>query len=174
MQHPEYRFCPACGGTLETRRLKAAEPDRLVCTSCGFVFYMDPKVAVGTDHPHERRAPGSGAPRHRAGLRAVGVSGRLRGPRRGDHRSRAQGGEGGVGPRREDRRLDQHLLVRGRSVRSSSSMPRPRSAASCAATTSAWRRACSHRTRSRGARLRSAARTMRCATISEMNGTARN
>jgi ADP-ribose pyrophosphatase YjhB (NUDIX family) len=48
MQHPDYRFCPACGGTLEARRLKAAEPDRLVCTACGFVFYMDPKVAVGT------------------------------------------------------------------------------------------------------------------------------
>jgi len=48
MQHPEYRFCPACGGTLEARRLKAAEPDRLVCTACGFIFYMDPKVAVGT------------------------------------------------------------------------------------------------------------------------------
>ena len=48
MQHPEYRFCPACGGPLEARRLKAADPDRLVCTSCGFVFYMDPKVAVGT------------------------------------------------------------------------------------------------------------------------------
>jgi 8-oxo-dGTP diphosphatase len=44
----EYRFCPACGGPLEKRRLKPAEPDRLVCTSCGFVFYLDPKVAVGT------------------------------------------------------------------------------------------------------------------------------
>jgi 8-oxo-dGTP diphosphatase len=48
MDHPEYRFCPACGGALEARRLKAADPYRLVCTSCGFVFYMDPKVAVGT------------------------------------------------------------------------------------------------------------------------------
>src|SRR6476659_5992522 len=48
MQHPDYRFCPACGGTLEARRLKAGEPDRLVCTACGFIFYMDPKVAVGT------------------------------------------------------------------------------------------------------------------------------
>jgi ADP-ribose pyrophosphatase YjhB (NUDIX family) len=48
MDHPEYRFCPRCGGALEPRRLKPAEPDRLVCTACGFVFYMDPKVAVGT------------------------------------------------------------------------------------------------------------------------------
>lgn len=44
----EYRFCPACGGTLETRSLKAGEPERLVCGRCGFVFYLDPKVAVGT------------------------------------------------------------------------------------------------------------------------------
>jgi 8-oxo-dGTP diphosphatase len=44
----QYRFCPACGGPLETRSLKASDPDRLVCTACGFVFYLDPKVAVGT------------------------------------------------------------------------------------------------------------------------------
>jgi len=43
-----YRFCPQCGGTLERRRLKSAEPERPVCTSCGFVFYIDPKIAVGT------------------------------------------------------------------------------------------------------------------------------
>lgn len=44
----QYRFCPACGGTLEKRSLKSTEPDRLVCAACGFVFYLDPKVAVGT------------------------------------------------------------------------------------------------------------------------------
>jgi len=44
----DYRFCPACGGRLETRRLKPGDPDRLVCAACGFVFYLDPKVAVGT------------------------------------------------------------------------------------------------------------------------------
>lgn len=43
-----YRFCPRCGHTLERRRLKAGEPERLVCQTCGFVFYLDPKVAVGT------------------------------------------------------------------------------------------------------------------------------
>lgn len=45
---PALRFCPVCGGSLEARTLKAGEPDRLVCTRCGFVFYLDPKVAVGT------------------------------------------------------------------------------------------------------------------------------
>lgn len=43
-----YRFCPSCGGALESRLLKSGDPQRLVCTSCGFVFYLDPKLAVGT------------------------------------------------------------------------------------------------------------------------------
>jgi len=43
-----FRFCPRCGGALERRLLKAGEPERLVCTACGFVFYLDPKIAVGT------------------------------------------------------------------------------------------------------------------------------
>jgi ADP-ribose pyrophosphatase YjhB (NUDIX family) len=41
-----YKFCPLCGGDLEKRLLKAGEPERLVCRSCGFVFYIDPKLAV--------------------------------------------------------------------------------------------------------------------------------
>jgi ADP-ribose pyrophosphatase YjhB (NUDIX family) len=47
---PAYRFCPVCGSTLEPRVLKITEPKRLVCTNtaCGFVFYLDPKIAVGT------------------------------------------------------------------------------------------------------------------------------
>jgi ADP-ribose pyrophosphatase YjhB (NUDIX family) len=43
-----YRFCPRCGGVLERRTLKSTEPDRPVCGACGFVFYIDPKIAVGT------------------------------------------------------------------------------------------------------------------------------
>jgi 8-oxo-dGTP diphosphatase len=47
---PAFRFCPVCGGGLEPRVLKASEPTRLVCTrqTCGFIFYLDPKIAVGT------------------------------------------------------------------------------------------------------------------------------
>jgi ADP-ribose pyrophosphatase YjhB (NUDIX family) len=45
---PAYQFCPVCGGPLESRLLKAGEPERLVCQICGFVFYLDPKIAVGT------------------------------------------------------------------------------------------------------------------------------
>lgn len=44
----EFRFCPQCGGSLEPRVLKTGDPSRLVCARCGFVFYLDPKVAVGT------------------------------------------------------------------------------------------------------------------------------
>jgi ADP-ribose pyrophosphatase YjhB (NUDIX family) len=43
-----YRFCPKCGSALERRVLKSTEPERLVCSGCGFVFYLDPKIAVGT------------------------------------------------------------------------------------------------------------------------------
>jgi ADP-ribose pyrophosphatase YjhB (NUDIX family) len=43
-----YAFCPMCGGDLETRSIKTSEPERLVCSRCGFIFYLDPKVAVGT------------------------------------------------------------------------------------------------------------------------------
>ena len=47
---PPYKFCPVCGSRLEPRVLKITEPKRLVCTNaaCGFVFYLDPKIAVGT------------------------------------------------------------------------------------------------------------------------------
>jgi ADP-ribose pyrophosphatase YjhB (NUDIX family) len=45
-----FRFCPVCGSRMELRELKAMDPKRLVCSNaaCGFVFYLDPKVAVGT------------------------------------------------------------------------------------------------------------------------------
>jgi ADP-ribose pyrophosphatase YjhB (NUDIX family) len=44
----EYRFCPRCAGPLSARSLKDGEPDRLVCTGCEYVFYLDPKVAACT------------------------------------------------------------------------------------------------------------------------------
>jgi ADP-ribose pyrophosphatase YjhB (NUDIX family) len=45
---PGYRFCPKCGAPLSRRRLKDFEPERLVCTGCMFVMYLNPKVAAGT------------------------------------------------------------------------------------------------------------------------------
>lgn len=43
----DYSFCPKCGGALGRRSIKASEPARLVCHACGFIFFLDPKVAVG-------------------------------------------------------------------------------------------------------------------------------
>jgi ADP-ribose pyrophosphatase YjhB (NUDIX family) len=44
----QYNFCPACAGPLEMRDVKRGEPRRPVCTRCGQILYLDPKVAVGT------------------------------------------------------------------------------------------------------------------------------
>jgi ADP-ribose pyrophosphatase YjhB (NUDIX family) len=48
--HHEYtfRFCPVCGAELATTTLKDHEPDRLICSQCAFVFYLDPKLVACT------------------------------------------------------------------------------------------------------------------------------
>jgi ADP-ribose pyrophosphatase YjhB (NUDIX family) len=43
-----FRFCPCCAGGLASQVLKSGDPARQVCATCGFVLYLDPKVAVGT------------------------------------------------------------------------------------------------------------------------------
>lgn len=43
----QYNFCPRCGGRFEERVLKTGDPERLVCGSCGFVFYLGPKLVAG-------------------------------------------------------------------------------------------------------------------------------
>jgi 8-oxo-dGTP diphosphatase len=52
---PPFRFCPLCGGKLNKKNIKASEPDRLVCSQCSFVYYLDPKVAAGTVTLFENR-----------------------------------------------------------------------------------------------------------------------
>jgi mutator protein MutT len=52
-QHPrfaelEYKFCPKCGGRLELKLVKKGEPERLVCSECDYIFFLDPKVAAAT------------------------------------------------------------------------------------------------------------------------------
>jgi NAD+ diphosphatase len=36
-----YRFCPRCGGGLAVRELEGR--DRLICSQCGFVLYLNPR-----------------------------------------------------------------------------------------------------------------------------------
>jgi ADP-ribose pyrophosphatase YjhB (NUDIX family) len=45
-RYKTYRFCPQCGGRIQPKQLKKEEPQRLVCSRCDFVFYLDPKVAA--------------------------------------------------------------------------------------------------------------------------------
>ena len=53
--HVEYRFCPRCGGHLKKQKVKAIEPERLVCQQCSFIFYLDPKVVAGAIFTIEER-----------------------------------------------------------------------------------------------------------------------
>lgn len=46
IRHDRYRFCPACGTSLEARHLRVGEPARLVCIGCQGVLYLDPKVVA--------------------------------------------------------------------------------------------------------------------------------
>lgn len=42
------QFCARCGGKLALVLIKPGDPERLTCQECGFIHYLDPKVAVGT------------------------------------------------------------------------------------------------------------------------------
>ncbi len=47
------KFCPHCAGRLAPRMIDRWE--RLVCQECGFIFYINPKVAAGVLTEHEGR-----------------------------------------------------------------------------------------------------------------------
>jgi 8-oxo-dGTP diphosphatase len=51
LQHPSNsdwaKFCPRCGNSLEERYLEAEQHIRKVCSGCGFIFYLNPKVVAG-------------------------------------------------------------------------------------------------------------------------------
>src|SRR6266545_2017753 len=40
------KFCPRCGGRLEEKLVAFEQRVRQVCSSCGFIFYLNPKVAA--------------------------------------------------------------------------------------------------------------------------------
>ena len=39
----EYKFCPQCGGKLARRYIAQEHHDRLICTECDYIFYLNPK-----------------------------------------------------------------------------------------------------------------------------------
>lgn len=41
------QFCPRCGNLLQDRWMETEEKTRRVCPTCGFIFYLNPKVAAG-------------------------------------------------------------------------------------------------------------------------------
>lgn len=41
----KFNFCPKCGSKLVTKKVRTHQ--RLVCNNCSFVFYQNPKPAVG-------------------------------------------------------------------------------------------------------------------------------
>ena len=40
-------YCPRCAGVLEERYLETEQRHRKVCSACGFIFYINPKVVAG-------------------------------------------------------------------------------------------------------------------------------
>lgn len=49
----EYNFCPRCGGPLGLRVVKEGGPEQLVCSECGFVFYLGPKLVAAVIFEHD-------------------------------------------------------------------------------------------------------------------------
>jgi len=47
------KYCPQCGTALEIKRV--GDRDRPVCPACGFIYYINPIVAVGVLVEHEGR-----------------------------------------------------------------------------------------------------------------------
>jgi len=42
------RFCPLCAGSLVREAVPPDQREQAVCSRCGFVFYLNPKVVAGT------------------------------------------------------------------------------------------------------------------------------
>ncbi len=42
------KYCPHCGGSLSEEELPTEDRPRLVCASCGYILYSNPKIVAGT------------------------------------------------------------------------------------------------------------------------------
>jgi 8-oxo-dGTP diphosphatase len=51
LQHPPdsswAKYCPRCGSALQERYVEEEQHIRKVCSGCGFIFYLNPKVVAG-------------------------------------------------------------------------------------------------------------------------------
>jgi len=43
----QLKFCPLCGSPLVERYLEEEQHTRKVCSGCGYIFYLNPKIAAG-------------------------------------------------------------------------------------------------------------------------------
>lgn len=43
-----FNYCPVCGARLEEKLLPTEDRPRLVCTACGHIMYINPRVVSGT------------------------------------------------------------------------------------------------------------------------------
>ncbi|UCE05960.1 MAG: NUDIX hydrolase [bacterium] len=41
-----YKFCPKCGNNLVEKFIKQEQTERLICSNCNFIFYINPVPAV--------------------------------------------------------------------------------------------------------------------------------
>lgn len=41
------KYCPRCGSALQDRYLETEQHVRKICSGCGFIFYLNPKVVAG-------------------------------------------------------------------------------------------------------------------------------
>ncbi len=48
-----WRFCPRCGTGLELREIEVGKAPRPFCVECGFVAWLNPRVAAGAIFTHE-------------------------------------------------------------------------------------------------------------------------
>lgn len=55
MENRHHAFCARCGGPLEVQWVEVEGRERLVCRSCGFILYLNPKVVAGVIPVHDGR-----------------------------------------------------------------------------------------------------------------------
>lgn len=49
------KFCPRCGGVLEQKYIEIEQHVRKICSGCGFIFYLNPKVVAAAIPRQEDR-----------------------------------------------------------------------------------------------------------------------